>query len=154
MGKAVGPLPTPAIAPLAEQWGVPLQRFTLGCQGSCIASIAVGSLLCNTLAVKIGKRPIYIATSIGLMVSCFWAAEARSFGSLAAARAVQGFCMAPMEALVPASIGDIWFLHERGFRNAVFNLGVLGGINLASPIGMFFFSEAPPWLSYKTLEIL
>ncbi|KAK3986073.1 major facilitator superfamily domain-containing protein [Cladorrhinum sp. PSN332] len=131
---AVGPLPTPAIAPLAEQWGVPLQRFTLGCQGSCIAAIAVGSLVCNTLAVKVGKRPIYILTSIGLMVSCFWAAEAKSFGSLAAARAVQGFCMAPMEALIPASIGDIWFLHERGFRNAVFNLGVLGGINLASPI--------------------
>ncbi|KAL2183962.1 MFS general substrate transporter [Thermothelomyces heterothallicus CBS 203.75] len=131
---AVGPLPTPAIVPLAEQWGIPLQTFTLGCQGSCIAAIAVGSLLCNTLAVKMGKRPIYILTSIGLMVSCFWAAEAKSFGSLAAARAIQGFCMAPMEALVPASISDIWFLHERGLRNAIFNLGVLGGINLASPI--------------------
>lgn len=70
-------------------------------------------------------------------MSCFWAAEAKSFGSLAAARALQGFCMAPMEALVPASISDIWFLHERGLRNAVFNLGVLGGINLASPIGEF-----------------
>jgi MFS family permease len=92
-------------------------------------------LLLNTLAVKIGKRPVYIVSSIGLMVTCFWAAEAKSFGSLAAARAVQGFCMAPMEALVPASIADIWFVHERGFRTAVFNLGVLGGINLASPIG-------------------
>lgn len=132
---AVGPLPTAAIVPLAASYGVELQTFTLGCQGSCIAAIAVGSLLCNSLAVKIGKRPLYIVTSIGLMVSCFWAAEAKSFGSLAASRAVMGFCMAPMEALVPASIGDIWFLHERGFRNAIFNLGVLGGINLASPIG-------------------
>ncbi|RKU46899.1 hypothetical protein DL546_001137 [Coniochaeta pulveracea] len=131
---AVGPLPTSAIVPLAESYGVELQRFTLGCQGSCIAAISVGSLLCNSLAVKIGKRPLYILTSIGLMVSCFWAAEAKSFGSLAASRAVMGFCMAPMEALIPASIGDIWFLHERGFRNAIFNLGVLGGINLASPI--------------------
>jgi MFS family permease len=42
--------------------------------------------------------------------------------------------MAPMEALIPASIGDVWFIHERGFRSAIFNLGVLGGINLASPI--------------------
>lgn len=69
------------------------------------------------------------------MVSCFWCAESKSFGSLAGSRALMGFCMAPMEALVPASISDIWFLHERGFRNAIFNLGVLGGINLASPIG-------------------
>ena len=42
--------------------------------------------------------------------------------------------MAPFEALIPASVGDIWHVHERGFRMAIFNLGVLGGINLASPI--------------------
>jgi MFS family permease len=122
---------------LAEEFGIPLQTFTTGLQGSCIAAIAASSLVCNTLAVKIGKRPIYLATSIGLVVSCFWAGAANSFGSLAAARAVQGFCMAPMEALVPASIADVWFVHERGFRSAVFNLGVLGGINLASPIGEY-----------------
>jgi len=137
----VGPLPTSAIVPLAEAWNIPLQRFTLGCQGSCIAAIAVGSLIFNTLAVKFGKRPIYIISSIGLMVSCFWCAESKSFGSLAGSRALMGFCMAPMEALVPASISDIWFLHERGFRNAIFNLGVLGGINLASPIG----KRGPVW---------
>ena len=136
----MGPLPTSAIVPLAEAWDIPLQRFTLGCQGSCIAAIAVGSLIFNTLAVKFGKRPIYIISSIGLMVSCFWCAESKSFGSLAGSRALMGFCMATMEAQVPASISDIWFLHERGFRNAIFNLGVLGGINLASPIG----KQTPP----------
>ncbi|CAN9158753.1 unnamed protein product [Alternaria alternata] len=41
---------------------------------------------------------------------------------------------APFEALIPASVGDIWHVHERGFRMSIFNLGVLGGINLASPI--------------------
>lgn len=63
------------------------------CNGSCIVSIAAGSLICNTLAVKIGKRPVYLATTLGLAVSCFWAAEVKSFGSLAGARTVQGFCM-------------------------------------------------------------
>ncbi|ROW06986.1 hypothetical protein VMCG_04064 [Cytospora schulzeri] len=131
---AIGPLLTSALTPLSEEFGVPLQQFTIGLQGSSLVTIAVASLLCNSLAVKVGKRPIYIITSVGLMVTCFWAAAAQSFGSLAAARAVQGFCMAPMEALVPASIADIWFVHERGFQSAVFNLGVLGGINLASPL--------------------
>lgn len=132
---AVGPLLTSALTPLSEEFNIPLQQFTIGLQGSALVTIAVASLICNTLAVKVGKRPIYIVTSIGLMVSCFWAATSKSFGSLAAARAVQGFCMAPMEALVPASIADIWFVHERGFQSSVFNLGVLGGINLASPLG-------------------
>ena len=111
-----------------------LQKFTLGCNGSLIAAIAVGSLLCNTIAVKVGKRPVYLLTTLGLAVTSFWAAEAKSFTSLAVARAIQGFCMAPFEALIPASVADIWHVHERGFRMAIFNLGVLGGINLAGPI--------------------
>lgn len=111
-----------------------LSDFVAGAQGGVIAAIAIGSLLFNALAVKYGKRPVYLITSVGLAVTCFWAAEARSFPNFVAARVVQGLCMAPMEALIPASIADIWFVHERGYRTAIFNLGVLGGINLATPI--------------------
>ena len=67
-------------------------------------------MLFNCLAVKYGKRPIYLATTVGLFVTCFWAAEAKSFKSLVASRVVQGLCMAPMEALIPASISDIWYV--------------------------------------------
>lgn len=52
--------------------------------------------------------------------------------------------MSPMEALIPASIADIWFVHERGMRTAIFNLGVLGGINLATPIAGAIM-EASNW---------
>lgn len=34
------------------------------------------------------------------------------------------------------------FVHERGYRTAIFNLGVLGGINLAVPIGKILFHMA------------
>jgi MFS family permease len=132
---ACGPLLSSAVVPLAEELDVSLQHFTLGFQGSCIAALGLGSLLCNSLAVMVGKRPVYLATTVGLIATCIWSAETTNFTSLAISRAVQGFCMAPMEALVPASIADIFYVHERGFRNAIFNLGVLGGINLASPIG-------------------
>ena len=141
---ALGPLLTSAFVPLASEFDVPLERFTLGCNGAMIAAIAVGSLVFNTLAVKIGKRPVYLLTSVGLIVTSFWGAGATSFASLVAARTVGGLCMAPMEALVPASIADIWFIHERGYRTAIFNLGVLGGINLASPIGEIIPSSIFP----------
>ncbi|KAF3400113.1 hypothetical protein F1880_008153 [Penicillium rolfsii] len=131
---AVGPLLGGAFVPLAQEFGVSLSTFVSAVQGGTIAAIAVGSLIFNSLAVKYGKRPVYLGTTVGLMVSCFWAAEAGGFHSFVAARVVCGLCMAPMEALVPASIADIWFVHERGFRTAIFNLGVLGGINLAVPI--------------------
>ncbi|KAK8098512.1 MFS-type transporter [Apiospora kogelbergensis] len=88
---AVGPLLTSAFVPLAQEFDVPLERFTLGCNGAMIAAISGGSLICNTLAVKFGKRPIYLLTSIGLFATNFWAAEAKSFGSLVAARTLGGF---------------------------------------------------------------
>src|SRR5690242_17993899 len=89
---AVGPLLGAAFVPLAEEWGVGLNDFVAGAQGGVIAAIAIGSLLFNALAVKYGKRPVYLITSIGLAVTCFWAAEARSFGNFVAARVVQGLC--------------------------------------------------------------
>ena len=35
------------------------------------------------------------------------------------------------------SANAVRFVHERGYRSAIFNLGVLGGINLAQPVGKF-----------------
>lgn len=133
----MGPLLTSALEPLSEEFEVPLQKFTLGLQGALIICIAVSGLLWNPLAVKIGKRPIYLFTTLGLALTCFWAGASKNFGSLVAARSVQGLMMSPLECLVPASIADVWFVHERGYRSAVFNLGVVGGINLASPLGQF-----------------
>lgn len=131
---AVGPLLSPAFVQLAAEFDVSLSTFIQGVQGGVIVAIAFGSLIWNALAVKYGKRPVYLITTLGLMVTCFWSAAAKSFGSLVAARVIQGFCMGPLEALIPASIADVWFVHERGYRSAIFNLGVLGGINLAAPI--------------------
>lgn len=105
---AVGPLLGGAFVPLAAQFDVSLTTFVSAVQGGAIAAIAVGSLLFNSLAVKYGKRPVYLGTTLGLMVSCFWAAEAKSFESFVASRVFCGLCMAPLEALVPASISDIW----------------------------------------------
>lgn len=107
--KAVGPLLGAAFVGLAAEFNVPLATFIQGVQGGLIVAIAFGSLICNSLAVKFGKRPIYLFTTLVLMVTCFWCAAAKSFASLVAARAVQGFCMGPLEALIPASIADVWW---------------------------------------------
>jgi hypothetical protein len=105
---AVGPLLSPAFVELAAEFDISLSTFIQGVQGGVIVAIAFGSLIWNALAVKFGKRPVYLITTIGLMVTCFWAAAAKSFASLVAARVIQGFCMGPLEALIPASIADVW----------------------------------------------
>lgn len=55
----------------------------------------------------------------GLLYGCV--SKSSYYGSSNAAAA-------PFEALIPASVADIWHVHERGFRMAIFNLGILGGI--------------------------
>lgn len=44
------------------------------------------------------------------------------------------------------------FVHERGFYTALFNLGVLGGINLGPPIGQFI-CQNPPLQIFELTEI-
>lgn len=39
--------------------------------------------------------------------------------------------MAPFEALVVSTIGDIFFVHERGFRSAIWGFAILAGINVS-----------------------
>lgn len=114
-----------------------MQRFTLGLQGTLLICTACSGFIWNPVAVKIGKRPIYLVSTLGLALTCFWGGASTSFGSLTAARAVQGLMMSPFECLIPASIADVWFVHERGFRSAMFNLGIVGGINLSSPLGQY-----------------
>lgn len=55
---------------------------------------------------KFGKRSVYLASASFLFVGTIWAAAAKDYNSLDAARLVQGFGIAAYEVLVPASIGN------------------------------------------------
>ena len=90
-----------------------------------------------------GKRHLYLIGTIIIIISSAWGgasgdgnAEAtlvgvqrrkRLYNSLLAARFFQGIGLAPFEALVNASVGDLYFVHERGLRMALSNLSLFGG---------------------------
>ncbi|KAJ9603637.1 hypothetical protein H2200_011823 [Cladophialophora chaetospira] len=102
-----------------------------------ILFLGVGNFFWVPLSLKIGKRPVFVASTIVFFVSSVWAMEVRSFGSLLGARIIQGFGASACEALGPAVVADLFFLHERGFwcGFCMFMLalgsslgGVLGGL--------------------------
>ena len=75
-----------------------------------------------------GKRHLYLLGAALVCASCAWAgAVGHSYTSLVWARVVQGIGLAPFEALVNASVGDLFFVHERGKRMALSNLALFGG---------------------------
>ncbi|KUJ22371.1 MFS transporter-like protein [Mollisia scopiformis] len=74
-----------------------------------------------------GKRHLFLLGTFLIVVTSAWGGASRSYTSLLVARIFQGIGTAPFEALVNASVGDLYFVHERGKRMALTNLAVFGG---------------------------
>lgn len=75
-----------------------------------------------------GKRHLYILGTVVVIFSCIWGgATGPNYKSFLWARIFQGVGLAPFEALVNASVGDLYHVHERGVRMALSNLALFGG---------------------------
>jgi hypothetical protein len=75
---AVGPLLNPALVQAADEFGVSVAKFNEGINGSIICCLAAGTTILNGLAVVIGKRPVYLLSSVVCTATCFWAANGTS----------------------------------------------------------------------------
>ncbi|KAF2499648.1 major facilitator superfamily transporter [Lophium mytilinum] len=75
-----------------------------------------------------GKRHLYLLGTVVLVFSSAWGgASNKNYKSLLWARIFQGIGLAPFEALVNASVGDLYHVHQRGKRMALSNLALFGG---------------------------
>jgi MFS family permease len=93
-----------------------------------LLGVGVAGFLFVPTARVWGKRHCYILGTILIIVSSAWGgASGTNYKSLLWARIIQGVGLAPFEALVNASVGDLYFVHERGLRMAVSNMALFGG---------------------------
>lgn len=63
-----------------------------------------------------------------MFATSVWGAYSKNYSSFLASRIVSGFGMAPYEVLVQNTVGDMYFVHQRATRIAVWNLFLLSGI--------------------------
>lgn len=94
-----------------------------------ILTIGLSLFITNPLAKIIGRRPIYIAAILIMFATSVWGAVTTTYPSFLASRVIAGIGMAPYEILVQCTIGDMYFVHERATRIAVWNLFLLTGIS-------------------------
>lgn len=92
----------------------------------------------SALSRKYGKRPVYLFSSLMALVGCIIGQVANDYDTLVAARTIQGLSCAAYESIVIASIGDLFFVHERSPRVGLIML-ILTAINngvsiIAGPI--------------------
>jgi MFS family permease len=80
--------------------------------GYFLLGVGVAGVLFVASARIWGKRHLFLLGTTLLIISSIWAgASVDSYGSLLAARIFQGIATAPFEALVNATVGDLYFVH-------------------------------------------
>lgn len=80
------------------------------------------SPLVSVLAQKYGKRPQFLfASAAGTLgtIICIAGSQQNNYHTLLAGRLVQGLGVTAWESLSLAAVGDMFYLHERGWRTAL-----------------------------------
>ncbi|KAI5272128.1 MFS general substrate transporter [Aureobasidium subglaciale] len=103
-----------------------------------LCGVGVASWLFVPLARVWGKRHVFLFGAL-LMKNL-------NYKSLVWARIFQGIALAPFESLVNDVVGDLYFVHERGFRMAFTNVCLFGAAFLTPVcIGFITSSDSLGW---------
>ncbi len=73
-----------------------------------------GTLIWQPLINRYGRRPMYIISFSGYLVTALWSGMTTNYASELVARTLLGFFSGAGECLGPGTISDLFFLHERG----------------------------------------
>ncbi|KUJ06858.1 MFS general substrate transporter [Mollisia scopiformis] len=96
-----------------------------------------GNLLWQPLINKYGRRPMYIISFSGYFATAIWCGTTSNFTSELVGRIFLGFFSGAGECLGPATISDIFFLHERGTMMAMYNFATGSGVSIGIIISGF-----------------
>ncbi|KAJ5611165.1 MFS general substrate transporter [Penicillium lagena] len=119
------------------------------------ASLGIGSIMLIPLALKFGRRPVYLLTSLVVFITAVWQAVLRDFTNMVAVQIFNGFACAVSWTLVPITITDLFFVHQRGRVNAIYQLMLNGGTFLA-PVAAGYIADTQgwPWIFWWTAIFL
>ena len=112
-----------------------------------LVGVAVGGFIFVPSSRVWGKRHTFLlGTAIVIFSSAWSGASGLDYTSMLWARVFQGIGLAPFEALVNATVGDLYFVHERGKRMAISNFAVFGGAFMTPVIvGKMSFEMGWEW---------
>ncbi|OJJ94770.1 hypothetical protein ASPACDRAFT_1883858 [Aspergillus aculeatus ATCC 16872] len=110
---------TPTWGPMESQLGfsdeIMNDSYAAGCAG-----LAVGSLVLIPFALKFGRRPLYLFSTVVQFGICIWSARIQTVGDLMAVNVIQCFFASLAETIVQMTIADLFFVHQRGRMNALY----------------------------------
>ncbi|KAH6695333.1 major facilitator superfamily domain-containing protein [Plectosphaerella plurivora] len=151
LGSIIGPIMSGGMVQQAAFFNIPISHLAWSA-GICIIASGVATAFMMPLSVKIGRRPIFLLSTLAMGLGCVWCgiASRTTFASFFVGRAFVGLLSGPVEALIPSTITDIFFLHDRGEKISIYGLSVLGG-NELGPILAFFILSFGIFVNFITI---
>lgn len=126
--------------------GMPINKVVLVSGYNLLAAGCIGPFV-SAFSRKYGKRPVFIVSTLFDIVGTAIGEAQISYKYLLAARIVQGFSTSAFESLIVATVGDLYFVHQRGVRVSFINFILNSASSLASIIcGQVFAKLGWLWL--------
>lgn len=94
---------------------------------SNMAALSVGCILFIPIALRFGRRPIYIVTTLIMLASAIWQAKMMTLGDMIGNNIIMGIAGAVNEALFQVTVADLFFVHQRGTMNGIYLVLVVTG---------------------------
>ncbi|KAI1619268.1 major facilitator superfamily domain-containing protein, partial [Exophiala viscosa] len=131
--------------------------------GYLLIGTATAGPFASAFGRKYGKRPVYIFSSIIGLIGCIISEVASGYNQLLAGRVLQGIAVAAYESLAVASIGDMFFVHERGPRVAIIvfllaaisnGISIVAGVITANLGWHYNFHILTPFAALQTIAVI
>ena len=98
------------------------------------AALAIGSPLLIPFALKYGRRPVYVFSTLAQFAIAVWTAKLQTKGDLMAVNTLNCLFGSLAEVIVQMTVADVFFVHERGRMNSWYQWALAFG-NLANIAG-------------------
>jgi DHA2 family multidrug resistance protein len=111
---------------------------------SYITAAAIMTAPVGWMAMRFGRKPLYVGCIIGFTLASMLCGAAQSLEQMVAFRLLQGMFSAALVPLSQATLLDIYPPERRGFAMAIWGVGVMIGPIMGPTLGGFL-TEAYNW---------
>ncbi|RDL31800.1 Uncharacterized protein BP5553_09202 [Venustampulla echinocandica] len=134
---------TPTWGPMNKELGFSYEilndSYAVGC-----AFLAIGALVLVPFALKFGRRPLYLFSTMLQFGLSIWAAKMTTVADLMLINILQCAFGALAEVIVQMTVADVFFVHQRGTMNSIY----IWVFNMSSSLGPLiagFIAKAQGW---------